>query len=37
MLLKKAANDADAKAFYDYLKSPTAERIIREYGYEIAK
>ena len=37
VLLKKAANDAEAKAFYDYLKSPKAEKIIREYGYEIAK
>jgi molybdate transport system substrate-binding protein len=37
VLLKKAANDAEAKAFYDYLKSPKVEKIIREYGYEIAK
>lgn len=37
VLLKKAAHDPEAKAFYNYLKSPTAEKIIREYGYEIAR
>lgn len=37
VVLEKAATDPNAKAFYDYLKGPEAEKIIREYGYEIAR
>ncbi|AOV17783.1 molybdate ABC transporter substrate-binding protein [Acidihalobacter aeolianus] len=37
VLLKRAANDPTAKAFYAYLKSPKVEKIIRRYGYEIAR
>ncbi|MEJ2479001.1 MAG: molybdate ABC transporter substrate-binding protein [Acidihalobacter sp.] len=37
VILKKAIDNPDAKAFYNYLKTPAAEKIIRQYGYEIAK
>lgn len=35
-LLKKAANDAVAKAFYNFLKSPEALKVIESFGYGVA-
>lgn len=35
-LLKKAANDEVAKAFYNFLKSPEALKVIESFGYGVA-
>lgn len=35
-LLKKAANDDVAKAFYNFLKSPEALKVIESFGYGVA-
>jgi len=33
VLLKRAENNADAQKFYDYIQSPAAKAIFKEYGY----
>ena len=35
VLLKKGANDPDARAFYRFVLSPEAKAIFEEYGYEL--
>jgi len=35
VLLKTGASDLDAKAYFDFLQSPQAIRIIKSYGYEV--
>jgi molybdate transport system substrate-binding protein len=37
VLLKSAQDNATAKAFLAYLKTPAAQRIIRRYGYELPR